>query len=105
MLDRVRVRALVEAGHAQAETAPRVGVSLSSVQRILHEGPIGGPQGGPTAKSRGARRRLRQRPVARANETEAEGTLTRSAVPCTMRNQTSGTPRRNLPWELRGAHG
>jgi transposase len=56
MLDRVRVRALVEAGHAQAETAPRVGVSLSSVQRILHEGPIGGPQGGPTAKSRGVGR-------------------------------------------------
>ena len=56
MLDRVRVRTLVEAGHAQAETARLVGVSLSSVQRILEEEPPGNSATCPTAKSRGVGR-------------------------------------------------
>jgi len=52
MLDRLRVRTLVEAGHSQEQTAHRVGVSLSSVQRILREPPIKSAQSGPTPQSR-----------------------------------------------------
>lgn len=52
MLDRLRVRTLVDAGHSQQETAVLVGVSLSSVQRVLREPRIECAQSGPTAKSR-----------------------------------------------------
>ncbi len=52
MLDRLRVRTLVEAGHSQERTAHLVGVSLSSVQRILREPPIEGAESGPTPQLR-----------------------------------------------------
>jgi transposase len=52
MLDRLRVRTLVEAGHSQGQTADLVGVSLSSVRRILGEPPVECARSGSTAKSR-----------------------------------------------------
>jgi len=56
MVDRLRVRALIEAGHSQQQTADLVGVSLSSVQRILHEAPLKGVEAAPTPRSRGVGR-------------------------------------------------
>ena len=56
MLDRLRVRTLVEAGHSQEQTTQLVGVSLSSVQRILREPPVESAQSGPTPDSRGVGR-------------------------------------------------
>ena len=52
MLERLRVRTLVEAGHSQEQAAHLVGVSLSSVQRILREPRIESAPCGPTPKSR-----------------------------------------------------
>jgi len=52
MVDRLRVRTLVEAGHSQEQAAHLVGVSLSSVQRILREPPIESAPCGPSPRSR-----------------------------------------------------
>jgi hypothetical protein len=52
MLDRVRIRALREAGHTLAEIAATVGVGKRSVQRILRAPPIQRPESAPTPKSR-----------------------------------------------------
>ena len=54
MLDRLRVRTLVEAGHPQGRTAHLVGVRLSSVQRILLEPAFDSADAGPTPQSPGA---------------------------------------------------
>ena len=52
MLDRVRIRTLRNAGHTLDRIATTVGVGRRSVQRILKEPPITGPESGPTPKSR-----------------------------------------------------
>ena len=56
MVDRLRVRTLVEAGHSQEQSAELVGVSLSSVQRILREPAIECALCAPTPTSRGVGR-------------------------------------------------
>lgn len=53
MLDRVRIRALREAGHTLVEIASMVGVGRRSVQRVLKEPPIVDVASAPTGKSRG----------------------------------------------------
>jgi len=52
MLDRVRIRTLRNAGHTLDGIATTVGVGRRSVQRILKEPPISGPDSAPTPKSR-----------------------------------------------------
>jgi len=52
MLDRVRIRTLRNAGHTLEEVAATVGVGRRSVQRILKEPPISGPESAPTPRSR-----------------------------------------------------
>jgi len=56
MLDRVRIRTLRDAGHTLEEIAATVGVGKRSVQRILKEAPITGPESAPTPVSRGVGR-------------------------------------------------
>jgi len=56
MLDRVRIRALREAGHTLADIATQVGVSRRSVQRVLQEAPILDASTAPTGKSCGVGR-------------------------------------------------
>ncbi len=56
MLDRVRMRALRDAGHTLDEIAVAVGVSRSSVQRVLKEPRITAPESAPTPKGRGIAR-------------------------------------------------
>lgn len=53
MLDRVRIRTLREAGHTLKEIAASVGVAKRSVQNVLREPPITGPEEAPTPRSRG----------------------------------------------------
>ncbi len=53
MLDRVRIRALRDAGHTLEEIAELVGVAKRSVQTILKEPPITGPESVPTPRSQG----------------------------------------------------
>ncbi|HOX60182.1 MAG TPA: IS21 family transposase [Verrucomicrobiota bacterium] len=52
MLDRVRIRALREAGHTLDEIAEAVGVGKSTVQRVLKEPRIASAESAPTPKSR-----------------------------------------------------
>lgn len=52
MLDRVRIRTLRNAGHTLEGIAATVGVGRRSVQRILKEPPITGPESAPTPRSR-----------------------------------------------------
>ena len=52
MLDRVRIRALRDAGHTLEEIATTVGAGKRSVQRILHEPRITSPESAPTPRSR-----------------------------------------------------
>lgn len=56
MLDRVRIWTLRHAGHTLDEITAAVGVSRSSVQRILKEPPITEPESAPTPPSRGVGR-------------------------------------------------
>ena len=53
MLDRVRIRTLREAGHTLAEIAAVVGVSRSTVQRVVKEPVITSVESAPTPRSRG----------------------------------------------------
>jgi transposase len=56
MLDRVRIRALRDAGHTLEEIAATVGVGKRSVQRIVKEPAIQDPESAPTPGSRGVGR-------------------------------------------------
>jgi len=56
MLDRVRIWTLRNGGHTLDEIAEAVGVSKSSVQRVLKEPPITEPESAPTPESRGVGR-------------------------------------------------
>ena len=51
MLDRVRIWTLRRAGHTLDEITVAVGVSKSSVQRVLKEPPITEPESAPTPLS------------------------------------------------------
>ncbi len=53
MLDRVRIRALRDAGHTLEEIAAQVGVAKRSVQNILKEPRITSPEEAPTPIGRG----------------------------------------------------
>jgi transposase len=76
MLDRIRIRTLREAGHTLEEIASTVGVSKSSVRRVLQEPAFQSPDSAPTPQSQ----RLGRPSTAQTFHKEVERIL--ESVPC-----------------------